>query len=392
MNIPSIAHATITNKTVLLRADFNVSLAGNKIIDDTRITQVLPTIQHLLKHHNKLIIISHLGRPKGRDAKYSLLPVERRLQKYIPDFHIHLIHDFLSPEGQDACKKQTDKDILLLENIRFYTGEEKNDPNFAQSLAKLGDVYVNDGFGVSHRSDASVVGIPKLLPHFAGLLMEKEIKAISAIFQNPKHPIIAIIGGAKTETKIPLLYKLTELADTLALGGAIATTFLASQGFEIGKSLIDKGLEKEVQKIITHAKTHHTSILLPQDVRSAPSSESTSFSIFPVNHIPKDESIFDIGPETEAAFGNAITKAQTIVWNGPVGFIENPIFAQGTDFLYYSIADNTDAYSVVGGGDTLAALSQEEHVGKISHISTGGGAMLEFIEKGTLPGIEALKA
>jgi len=391
MNIPSIQDADITNKKVLLRVDFNVSLTGDKITDDTRITQVIPTIQLLLKNHNKIIIISHLGRPDKRDKKYSLAPVAKRLEKYFPKQHVHLIADFTSLEDRKKLKRQTDEDIFLLENIRFYKGEQANDMAFAKELAVLGDVYVNDAFGVSHRADASIVSLPKLLPHYAGLLMEKEIHAISGIFDSPKHPVVAIIGGAKTETKIPLLYKLAELADALILGGAIANTFLKEQGFGIGKSLYDNGLTKDVQKIVRHAKTHHTTLLLPQDARCGSNQDTKTFTVFPIHHIPRDTTIYDIGPETEALFGDAIVKARTIVWNGPVGYIENPVFAQGTDFLYYTIADNSNAYSVVGGGDTLAALSHEEHVGKISHISTGGGAMLEFIEKGTLPGIEALK-
>lgn len=392
MQLPSISTHELSHKRVLLRADFNVSLKGDKITDDTRITQVIPTLELLLKHHNKLIIMAHLGRPEGkRDEKYTLEPVAKRLQKYLPDYHIRLVDDFESEEGQKILEDQTENEVMLLENIRFYEGEQKNDPTFAAKLAKLGDVFVNDGFGVSHRADASVVGVAKLLPHFAGLLMEKEVTAISQLFHNPKHPVVAIIGGAKTETKIPLLYKLSEIADTLILGGAIANTFLSAQGFSVGKSLVDHGLNQEVERISHHAKTHQTAILLPQDARCGTSVDDTTFSLHAINHIPHNEMIIDIGPETEAVYGNVISKAATIVWNGPVGYIENPIFAQGTDFLYYAVTDNAQAFSVVGGGDTLAALSNTEHVGKISHISTGGGAMLEFIEKGTLPGIEALK-
>lgn len=392
MNIPSIADHEISHKRVLLRADFNVSLKNNKITDDTRIAQVVPTINLLLKHHNRLIIMAHLGRPDGkRNEKYTLLPVAHRLQHYFPHTKVCLIDDFESEKGKQQLSKQTEHEICLLENIRFYDGEQKNDPDFAKHLASLADVFVNDGFGVSHRADASVVGVAKLLPHFAGLLMEKEITAISRIFHTAKHPIVAIIGGAKTETKIPLLYKLTELSDFLLLGGAIANTFLAAQGFHMGKSLVDKGLENEVEKILAHAKTHKTTIVTPRDCRCGKSVEDTTFTVYPINHIPQDLMGIDIGPETEALFGRIISQAKTIIWNGPVGYIENHLFAQGTNFLYYAVTDNADAFSVVGGGDTLAALSQEEHVGKISHVSTGGGAMLEFIEKGTLPGIQALQ-
>ncbi|HET9946593.1 MAG TPA: phosphoglycerate kinase [Patescibacteria group bacterium] len=391
MTISNIEDHEIKNKTVLLRADFNVSLAGNKITDDTRITQVLPTINLLLQNNNKIIIISHLGRPEGRDEKFSLSPVRARLQKYLPGFQVKLVDDFLSEKGKEMLAKQTHNQILLLENIRFYEGEQKNDASFAKQLALLGDVYVNDGFGVSHRNDASVVGIPKYLPHFAGLLMKKEIQAISSVLENPQKPFVAIIGGAKTETKIPLLYKLVEIADSVLLGGIIANTFLHHNGVSLGKSLYDKGLEKEVSHIISHAKTHHTRLFLPLDARCATSLTDTQTVLSSINSIDSKQTMFDIGPETEAVWGSSIAQAATIVWNGPVGYIENPAFSQGTEFLYYSIAQNDKAYSVVGGGDTLAALSHEEHLGKISHISTGGGAMLEFIENGTLPGIEALR-
>lgn len=392
MTIPSISTHEISHKRVLLRADFNVSLKGDKITDDTRITQVIPTITLLLKHHNRLIIMAHLGRPDGkRNDNYTLQPVAKRLQHYFPSVTVRLIDDFESEKGKEQLAKQTEHEICLLENIRYYEGEQKNDPAFAKELAFLGDVYVNDGFGVSHRADASVVGVAKLLPHYAGLLMNREITAISKIFHHPKHPVVAIIGGAKTETKIPLLYKLTELADYLLLGGAIANTFLATQGYDMGRSLVDHGLEKEVDRIIHHAKMHQTAIVLPQDTRCGVTVDDTTFAHYPINHIPHNNMSIDIGPETEALYGSIISKAKTIVWNGPVGYIENPIFAQGTNFLYYAVTDNKGAFSIVGGGDTLAALSNEDHVGKISHISTGGGAMLEFIEKGTLPGIEALK-
>ncbi|HEV2340084.1 MAG TPA: phosphoglycerate kinase [Patescibacteria group bacterium] len=392
MLISSIAHAHIRNKRVLVRVDYNVSLTDKgKIADDVRISQTIPTIKLLLKNHNRLILISHLGEPKNRDPKFSLHPVAKDLQEYFPSHKIIFVDDFLSEKGKKQLTRQKRDEILLLENVRFYPGEKANNITFARQLATLADIYVNDAFGVSHRKDASVVSLPKLLPHFAGLLMEKEVQAIGLILNSPKKPVVAIIGGAKVSTKIPLLYKLTEIADYLLLGGGIATTFLYTQGFEIGKSFFEKDQKQEVKKILVHARNKKTIILLPRDTICASAKDATDTTEIAINHLPKEKIITDIGSETEAIFGNIIAQANTIVWNGPVGYTEYPLYSRGTEFLYYAITQNPHCYSVVGGGDTLAAISKKEYVEKISHISTGGGAMLEFIEKGTLPGIEALK-
>ncbi len=389
-NIKTIQDADIQNQKVLVRVDFDVSLGLNhQIADDTRMQQSLPTIKYLLERHNKLILVSKLGRPKERDPKFSLQIVRDKLATYVPDYNIMLVNDFLT--DTDVFAKQTEKDILLLENIRFYPEEKKNDPEFAKKLASLAQVYVLDAFAMAHRSESSVVGIEKYLPSYAGLLLEKEINAISQAMNNPKKPVIAIIGGAKISTKLPLLFKLTEMADYLLLGGGIANTFLAAQGIQIGKSLVEPGQEDAVKQIMQHAISKQTTILLPQDVICATDNTATSGTELGIKNIPADKAVFDIGPETQAIFGKVINQANTIIWNGPVGYTENPAFTRGTDFLYYAIAENDHAYSLVGGGDTLASISKKEYLDKISHISTGGGAMLEFIEKGTLPGIEALK-
>lgn len=392
MTVPSFKDADIHDKKVLVRVDYNVSLTERgKIADDARITQTIPTIKFLMQNTNKIILMAHLGQPTSRDIKYSLKPVAEDLQRLIPDHHITLVDDFLSEEGKKILAHQGPNEIILLENLRFYPGEKKNDFHFAEELASLADIYINDGFGVSHREDASVVGVPKYLPHYAGLLMEKEITAISHIMENPKKPFVAIIGGAKTSTKLPLLYKLTEIADHVLLGGGIANTFLKADGFVLGKSLIEEGQDDEVKKILAHAKDKNTTIMLPRDAICADATDATQTQELAVNHIPDDMFILDIGPETQALYGNIIANANTIVWNGPVGLTEIPAFSRGTEFLYFAITQNDHAYSVVGGGDTLTAIDKEEYLDKITHISTGGGAMLEFIEKGTLPGIEALK-
>jgi len=390
--IHSISTTALEKKRILLRVDYNVSLTekGN-ISNDERITQTIPTLELLLKQHNKLIIISHLGRPKGREEKYSLEVVVKRLQKFFPGYTVSLVSNFLSTIGQNQLANQDEKEILVLENIRFYEAEQENDHAFAKALSGLADVFVNDAFGVCHRSDASVVGIPHFLPSYAGLLLSKEIESISAITNHPKKPVVAILGGAKTSTKIPLLFKLTEIADFLLLGGGIANTFLHAQGVDVKDSLMEKDQEKNVESIITHARQKQTTIILPTDAVVAKTPQSRVGIVCRNETLPEGSRILDIGPDTQARFGSIIAQARTIIWNGPVGLSENPAFSRGTDFLYYAITQNTQAFSVVGGGDTLAAISKKEYLDKITHISTGGGAMLEFIENGTLPGIEVLK-
>lgn len=349
-----IDEADISNKRVLLRVDFNVSLSkdGLSISDDARIKQSLSTVKYLLQKGNKLILISHLGRPENRDPKYSLKIVADKLQSYLPDYKITLVDDFLSY----SSKIHQPNEIVLLENIRFYPEEKNNDPDFAKKLALLGDVYVNDAFGVSHRQDASVVGVPKLIPAYGGLLLKKELEIISKVIKNPQRPFIAIIGGIKVETKLKFIERLKTLADYIL----------------IGSGMINAVSESE-------------KIILPLDV------VTEKGEIKKKSELNVGEKALDIGPETEAKFGALIDRAKTIVWNGPVGNFENQNFKRGTEFIYYSITQNGKALSIVGGGDTIAAISKEEYLEKITHLSTGGGAMLEYIENGTLPGIEALK-
>jgi phosphoglycerate kinase len=385
-----IDEVTITNKTVLLRVDFNISFNPNhSIADDARIRQSLPTIEYLLKHSNKLILIAHLGEPEKRNHTDSLAPVEKRLAEYLPHNKIVLVDDFMT-DGEHFAK-QTDSEIILLENIRFYPGEQANDLDFAKQLAKLGEVYVNDAFSVSHRKAASIVGLPELLPSYGGLLLKKEITVLDSIMKHPKKPFVAIIGGKKISTKIKFISKLTAVADYVLIGGGLANTFLAAQGDSVGKSLVSEEDIDFAKQLLAHAKHENTKLVLPVDVVIGKSLDSDTSEVKKVDAITKDEEALDIGPETQADFGKIIDEASTIVWNGPVGYMENQEFKRGTDFLYYSITNNNHVTSVVGGGDTLSAISKKEYLDKITHISTGGGAMLEFIENGTLPGIEALK-
>jgi len=391
--ITYIDEVTLTNKKILLRVDYNVSLNEDKskIADDERISHSLPTIKMLLPK-NKIILVSHLDRPKTRDPKLSLRIVVTRLKKYLPGVKITLVDDFLTGKG-DIFEKQKNGEILVLENIRFYPGEKTNDPEFARKLASLADVYVNDGFAVSHRADASIVGVAAILPSYGGTSLKREIIMIGNAIKDPKRPLVTIIGGAKISTKINLISKLIELADHVLLGGGLANVFFRAQRFPIGNSICEYEMVLQARKLLFLAHQKKTKIELPTDVIiGTPTDIKNGGHVVRVGEkISKDMSILDIGPETKARFGAIITKAKTIIWNGPVGLFENPSYRQGTDFIYYSIAHNPDATSIVGGGDTLAAINNKEYLDKITHISTGGGAMLEFIEQGTLVGIEALK-
>lgn len=390
--ITYIDEINLTDKRILLRVDYNVSMSDDhlSISDDARIAQSLPTIKQLTAN-NKLIIVSHLDRPKGRDPKLSLKVVVTRLQEYLPNTKITLINDFLT-DDMDVFKQQKNGEILVLENIRFYKEEDQDDPTFAKKLADLADVYVNDAFAVSHRAAASVVGVPEYIPAYGGLLLKQEVEIIGKAIEKPRKPLVTIIGGAKVSDKITLISKLVEIADYVLLGGGLANPFLAAQGYSIGKSICEYEMIQKARQLLFLAAQKNTAIILPTDVLIGdPKDKEKGGSVVRVDGVPDNFAILDIGPETKARFGSVIAKAKTIIWNGPVGLFENPFYRQGTDFIYYAIAHNPEAVSIVGGGDTLAAISKKEYLDKITHISTGGGAMLELIEKGTLPGIEALK-
>lgn len=391
--IKFIDEVRIKRKKILIRVDFNVSLLdGFTIADDARIKQVLPTIKYLLQNKNRLILISHLDRPKKRDPRYSLKIILKRLRELLPHYSIGLVDDFLSPAGKEQILNQKGNQILLLENIRFYKEELNNNPTFAKELSKFADIYVNDAFAVSHRSEASIVSVPAYIPSYGGLLLKKETQTILKTVQKKIKPFVAIVGGAKIETKIDLIGKLTEIADYVLIGGGIANTFLCAHGYEIGKSYCEYEKVSRARQLLFLAAQKHTAIVLPSDVVvGKPENKENGGAVKKVDEISSGSNILDIGPETQAHFGSIIAKAKTIVWNGPVGYIENPLFKRGTDFIYYSITHNRKAISIVGGGDTIVAISKEEYLEKITHISTGGGAMLEYIQNGTLPGIEALK-
>lgn len=397
--IKYIDEVEIQNKRVLVRVDYNISFkkdlpAGRQvreINDDTRIKNSLPTLQLLLKSNNKLILMSHLGKPKGRDMAFSMKPVVERLQTYLPDYTVKLIDDFLSLATPEVVHGQKEKEIFVLENTRFYEGEKKNDPEFSRQLAKLGEVFVDDAFGSVHRAHASTVGVAAFLPSYGGLLLKKEVSMIKNAIEAPERPIIAIIAGAKVSSKIGLIEKLMKTADTVLIGGAMTNNFLAAQGLEIGKGLVETEYIPEAQRLLDLAETLHKRIVLPVDRRIGSQGDETTLPVIKkVSDISADDETLDIGPETEELFAGHIAKAKTVIWNGPVGYFENPQFAKGSIAIYEAILNNPGLISILGGGDTLSVIKKLPNKDKITHISTGGGAMLELIEKGTLPGLDAL--
>lgn len=386
--IKYIDEVQITGKRVLIRVDYNVSFKKDRSInDDTRIKNSLSTLQLLLKGNNKLILMSHLGKPKGRDMAFSMRPVVERLKAYLPEYSIRLIDDFLT----EGAKLQGEKEILVLENTRFYEGEKKNDPMFSKQLAALGEVFVDDAFGSVHRAHASTVGVAAYLPSYGGLLLKQEVTMIKKAIEAPERPVVAIIAGAKVSSKIGLIEKLMKTANTVLIGGAMTNNFLAAQGFEIGKGLVETEYIPEAKRLLDLADELHKEIILPVDRRiGLQNDEVTEPTVKRTDAISKDDETLDIGPETEALFSRYIASAKTVIWNGPVGYFENPQFAKGSVALYNAILNNPGVISILGGGDTLSVIKKLPDKDKITHISTGGGAMLELIEKGTLPGLEAL--
>jgi phosphoglycerate kinase len=374
----------------MLRVDFNVPLDGTKIRDDTRIRAALPTIRDLLDRNAAVLLVSHLGRPKGQpNPKYSLAPVAERLSELLGQ-PVQFIDDVAGDAARDAAKNLQPGAVLLLQNVRFEPGEEKNDPELAQRLAQLADLYVNDAFGAAHRAHASTEGIARLLPSYAGGLMLSEVEALQRLVDSPRDGFVAIIGGAKVSDKIGVLEHLVERVESLLIGGGMANTFLLERGNEIGTSLAEPDALDDARRFVRLAGQYGTAVLLPSDVVIAPSIDSDQTSTISADAVPTDQSIFDIGPDTIAGFSKRIGAAKTIFWNGPMGVFEKPQFATGTKEIARAVAESR-ADTVIGGGDKVAALGEAGVAGQISHISTGGGASLEFVEGRALPGIEALR-
>ena len=380
----------VQGKKVFVRVDFNVPMKDGVITNDTRVRATLPTLNYLLEQGAAVILGSHLGRPKGqRVPEFTLAPVAVRLGELLGR-EVKLAPDCVGEEVSKMAAELKSGEVLLLENLRYHKEEEKNDPEFAKALASLADVAVNDAFGVSHRAHASVEGITKFIPAVAGYLMEKEIKVVGQAVADPVRPFVAIIGGAKVSDKIGVIDNLLTKVDTLIIGGGMANTFVAAQGYSVGKSLLEEDKLDLARQLIAKAKETGVNLLLPTDMvvadRFAPDAEHKNVA---VDEIPAEWMALDIGADTAKAYAAALEDAKTVVWNGPMGVFEMDAFAHGTTAVAKAVAAS-DATSVVGGGDSISALQKTGLSDQITHISTGGGASLEFLEGKVLPGIAAL--
>jgi phosphoglycerate kinase len=392
----SIRDLPLSNHRVLMRVDFNVPLEDGRVMDDTRVRETLPTIEYALRRGARLVLVAHLGRPKGKpNPKMSLKPVAERLRMLLdkdlaPGENVGFCPDCVGPEAEEMAGKLEQGQTLLLENLRFHPEEEANDEKFSKQLASLADFYVNDAFGTAHRAHASTVGVTKFVKKSAaGLLMEKELQYLGKALQHPERPFIAILGGAKVSDKIDVIRNLMNKVDALIIGGGMAFTFLKAQGEPVGKSLVEEDKIDLARQLLQQAKTHRMKFLLPVDHVVADKIDANA-AVQTVSRIPANLMALDIGPKTVELFVKEIAGARTIVWNGPMGVVEVAPFAKGTFKIAQAVAENAGATSIVGGGDSVSAVHAAGVADKITHISTGGGASLEFLEGKKLPGVEAL--
>ena len=388
----TVADVDVKGKRVIMRVDFNVPLENGKITDDRRIVQALPTIKSVIDRGGRLILMSHLGRPKaGPEAKFSLKPTADHLAVLLKK-PVKMATDCIGPEVEKMAAELKDGEVLVLENVRFHKAEEKNDPQFAAQLAKLGDVYVNDAFGTAHREHASTFGAPQQMqgkPRVIGFLIQKELKFLGEAVMKPARPFVAILGGAKVSDKIQVIEALLGKADTVLIGGAMAYTFFLAQGKTTGGSLVEKEQVELAKQLIAKAGGK---LKLPVDTVVADGIDSTDTSVVEGN-IPDSKSGFDIGPKSRELFKTEIAKAKTVVWNGPMGVFEKPQFAAGTNTIAQAVVDATQkngAITVIGGGDSAAAIEEAGLSDKVSHVSTGGGASLEYLENGHFSTIDIL--
>ena len=386
-NKKSVKDVDVKGKRVLVRVDFNVPVKEGKVSDDTRIRAALPTINYLIEQGASLILCSHLGRPKGEEnPDFSLKPVAEYLGKLL-DKKVAFAEDCIGPVAEKAADELKLGDVLVLENTRFHKEEKKNDPEMASKLASLADLFVNDAFGSAHRAHASTEGVTKFLPSVAGFLMEKEIEYLDKAIENPKRPFVAILGGAKVSDKIGVIKNLLTKADTVLIGGGMANTFFKAQGYPVADSLVEDEVLDTARELV---KEGGAKLRLPVDVVIADEfDDSADSKVMDVGPVPDGWRILDIGPETVANFSKVISEAGTVVWNGPMGVFEMPNFAKATFAIAKAVADS-GAISIIGGGDSAAAIAQSGLADKISHISTGGGASLEMLEGIQLPGLAAL--
>jgi len=390
--MPHCKDLDVKGKIVFLRVDFNVPLDDKgQIRDETRIRSSLPTLNHLLEQGAKLIVASHLGRPKGEfNPQLSLKPIARKLSELL-DHKVIFAPDVIGDKVDELKKNLQDGQVLVLENLRFYPGETENDPDFAQNLSKDVDCYVNDAFGACHRAHASVVGIPpRVEKSAAGFLLSKEIDCLNKIIHSPEKPYTAILGGAKVSDKIPIIRNLSNKADNILIGGAMAYTFFAAEGLGVGRSLVEKDKEGMAMELLFMAKERDVNFRLPMDhITAKEIASGVQTEVIDCFPMPEGMMGLDIGPKTAESYAGIIGEARTILWNGPMGVFEIDEFAEGTMTIAKAVADS-EAYSIVGGGDSVAAVYKAGVSDKISHISTGGGASLEYIANESLPGLEAL--
>ena len=390
LNKKTIEDIDVSGKKVLVRCDFNVPLDNGVITDDKRIRESLKTIKYLVDHHAKVILCSHLGRLKGEfNMKFSLAPIAARLTELLGQ-KVEMASDVVGEDAQAKAAALKDGEIMLIENVRFHKEEEKNDPEFAKKLASLAEIYVNDAFGTSHRAHASTAGVADYLPAVCGYLIQKEISIMGQALSDPKRPFVAILGGAKVSDKIGVITNLLDKVDTLIVGGGMAYTFNKSRGYEIGTSLCEEDKLDLARDLMKKAEEKGVKFLLPVDNKVGDEFKpDCNFKVVPANKIPADYMGLDIGPETEKLFADAIKNAATVVWNGPMGVSEWENFASGTCAVATAVAES-GAISIIGGGDSAAAIEKLGFADKMTHISTGGGASLEFLEGLELPGIAAL--
>lgn len=392
MNKKSIKDVSLQGKRVFCRVDFNVPMQDGQVTDDTRIKAALPTISYLVEQGAKVILASHLGRPKGQAIEeLRLTPVAKRLSELLDGKEVRKIDEAYGEVALAAVNKLADGDILLLENVRFYPGEEKNDSELAKAFAELADLYVNDAFGAAHRAHASTEGIAHHLPAVSGFLMQKELDVLGKALTTPARPFTAIIGGAKVKDKIDVIENLLEKVDNLIIGGGLAYTFVKAQGYEIGTSLLEEDKIELAKSFISKAEAKGVKLYTPIDAVIAPTfAPDAESAVVDIDSIPEDQMSLDIGPKTAELYADVIKQSKLVIWNGPMGVFEFDKFANGTKVVAQALADSSDTYSVVGGGDSAAAAEKFGLAEKMSHVSTGGGASLEFMEGKELPGVVAL--
>ncbi len=393
MNKKTIKDVNVEGKRVFVRCDFNVPLdAEGNITDDNRIRAALPTIKYLLDHGAKVVLASHLGRPKnGPEEKYSLKPVAKRLNELLGG-KVTMANDVIGEDAQAKVAALKNGEAVLLENVRFHKEEEKNDPEFAKKLAAFADIYVNDAFGTAHRAHASTEGISHFVKtSVAGFLIEKELEIMGGALNNPKRPFVAILGGAKVSDKIGVINNLLEKVDKLLIGGAMAYTFIVAKGGKVGKSMLETDKVDLAKELLEKAAAKGVELYLPVDTVIAKEFKADAESkVCPTMEIPDEWEGLDIGPKTAGIFADVIKSAKTVIWNGPMGVFEFPKFAVGTKAVAQALADNPEATTIIGGGDSAAAIEQLGYADKVTHISTGGGASLEYLEGKVLPGIACL--